>query len=141
MPANPSWVELLLHRVPWLIILVLLLMVAGRLLRWLARGGSAGAAAERDEATETGTCGACGYAVRGLQSWTCPECGADLQRVGVKPATRDSRRREKVGFALMAVCLLIVLCLAWGVHSWTRVASPPPPPTPTQPTPAPTVSP
>ena len=139
MPASPSWAELLLHWVPWLIILALLLMVAGRFLLWLARGGAAGEAAGRDEATETGTCGACGYAVRGLQSWTCPECGADLQRVGVKPAGRDPRRREKVGLALLAVLLLIVLFLALMVP--TRVASPPPVSAPTQPTPAPAASP
>lgn len=139
MPANPSWAELLVHWGPWLIILGVLLVLAAWFLLWLARGRAAGATAERDEATETGTCGACGYAVRGLQSWTCPECGADLQRVGVRPAARDSRRRAKVGFALLAVLLMIVLFLALMVP--TRVASPPPVSAPTQPVPPPAASP
>jgi len=35
------------------------------------------------------SCGACGYAVAGLESLKCPECGADLREVGiVTPSTR-----------------------------------------------------
>ena len=29
------------------------------------------------------SCRACGYAVRGLPSFTCPECGSDLREVGI----------------------------------------------------------
>ncbi len=29
------------------------------------------------------SCGACGYAVRGLPSFQCPECGSDLRDVGI----------------------------------------------------------
>jgi hypothetical protein len=29
------------------------------------------------------SCRACGYAVRGLPSFTCPECGSDLRDVGI----------------------------------------------------------
>jgi len=29
------------------------------------------------------SCGRCGYAVRGLPTFTCPECGADLREVGI----------------------------------------------------------
>ena len=32
----------------------------------------------------TMTCGKCGYSVKGLESMTCPECGADLREVGIK---------------------------------------------------------
>jgi len=34
-------------------------------------------------------CGKCGYAVRGLPTFTCPECGSDLREVGISmPGTR-----------------------------------------------------
>jgi ribosomal protein L34E len=29
-------------------------------------------------------CGACGYAVAGLEALKCPECGSDLREVGIK---------------------------------------------------------
>jgi len=35
------------------------------------------------------SCGNCGYPVRGLESFTCPECGSDLREVGIAtPAMR-----------------------------------------------------
>lgn len=36
-------------------------------------------------------CGKCGYAVRGASGLACPECGADLREVGIKPVTGDVR--------------------------------------------------
>lgn len=36
--------------------------------------------------SEPAKCGACGYAVRGLTTFTCPECGADLREVGMIPS-------------------------------------------------------
>jgi hypothetical protein len=47
-------------------------------------------------------CGACGYPVRGLTSWTCPECGADLQAVGT---TQPGRRLT--GLALYGWAMLL----------------------------------
>jgi hypothetical protein len=35
-------------------------------------------------------CGACGYAVAGLETLKCPECGSDLREVGI---TGGSPRR------------------------------------------------
>jgi|GEM_PF-3506580 len=35
------------------------------------------------KSTEESVCGHCGYAVRGLDSFTCPECGSDLREVGI----------------------------------------------------------
>src|ERR1700710_2036262 len=29
-------------------------------------------------------CGHCGYDVRGLPTFTCPECGSDLRQVGIR---------------------------------------------------------
>ena len=43
------------------------------------------------------SCRACGYAVRGLPSFTCPECGRDLREVGIDTpgAARELARRSK----------------------------------------------
>jgi hypothetical protein len=46
-------------------------------------------------------CGACGYPVRGLTSWTCPECGADLQAVGTTPPGRRLSGLPLYGWALL----------------------------------------
>jgi hypothetical protein len=44
------------------------------------------------------SCRACGYAVKGLPSFTCPECGSDLREVGIDTpgAGRELLRRAKV---------------------------------------------
>jgi len=34
---------------------------------------------------EEPTCGKCGYIVRGIEGFTCPECGSDLREVGIIP--------------------------------------------------------
>lgn len=34
------------------------------------------------------TCGRCGYAVTGLTTFVCPECGVDLREAGIVPAAR-----------------------------------------------------
>ena len=41
------------------------------------------------------SCRACGYAVKGLPSFTCPECGSDLREVGIDTpgAAREVLRR------------------------------------------------
>lgn len=36
-------------------------------------------------------CGKCGYCVRGVPSFTCPECGSDLRAVGIVTATTHPR--------------------------------------------------
>jgi predicted RNA-binding Zn-ribbon protein involved in translation (DUF1610 family) len=52
-------------------------------------------------------CGRCGYDVRGLSSFTCPECGSDLREVGiVRPR---SRRGLDVGWKLL------ILAVGWPV--------------------------
>ena len=44
------------------------------------------------------SCRACGYAVRGLPSFTCPECGSDLRDVGIDTpgAGAELLRKAKV---------------------------------------------
>jgi hypothetical protein len=39
------------------------------------------------------TCGRCGYVVKGLTTFTCPECGSDLRDVGIHRPSRLSRSR------------------------------------------------
>src|SRR5262245_46761666 len=34
------------------------------------------------------SCGYCGYPVRGLPSFVCPECGSDLREVGIDTPSR-----------------------------------------------------
>src|SRR4051812_24607510 len=39
------------------------------------------------------SCGRCGYLVKGLTTFTCPECGSDLREVGIvrRPTGADGR--------------------------------------------------
>jgi hypothetical protein len=49
------------------------------------------------------SCRACGYAVKGLPSFTCPECGSDLREVGIDTpgAGQEMIRRAKAAGAAM----------------------------------------
>ena len=49
------------------------------------------------------SCRACGYAVKGLPSFTCPECGSDLREVGIDTpgAGQELLRRAKALGALV----------------------------------------
>lgn len=60
--------------------------------------------ARRYSASEP-SCGQCGYAVEGLETLKCPECGADLRKVGI--VTPQSGR------GLRPVVLVVLLGLAW----------------------------
>jgi hypothetical protein len=47
------------------------------------------------------SCGACGYSATGLESFTCPECGNDLRRVGIlTPHTLARRPSYAAGVVL-----------------------------------------
>lgn len=50
-------------------------------------------------------CAACGYPVRGLPTFTCPECGGDLREVGIRTPLgwRIGRRRRVPWAAAVAV--------------------------------------
>src|SRR5262245_59814715 len=54
-------------------------------------------------------CGRCGYLVRGIPSFTCPECGSDLRDVGIEVG----KRRGGAGW--LAV---IVLVMVWSLCMW-----------------------
>jgi hypothetical protein len=49
--------------------------------------------ARRVDLTHGSVCGRCGYSVRGLTTFTCPECGGDLREVGIYSPIM----RQKVG--------------------------------------------
>jgi len=53
-------------------------------------------------------CGECGYAVEGLPTFTCPECGSDLRKVGIITPRRASRRLGAVGAAVRWTLTLAV---------------------------------
>jgi hypothetical protein len=51
-------------------------------------------------------CAKCGYPARGLTTFTCPECGADLREVGI---TRRDTKSSDIGVLLMSgTCIVIV---------------------------------
>lgn len=52
------------------------------------------------------SCGGCGYCVRGLETFTCPECGADLREVGI--LTPGQRRPLGRGMRLLLWSVAIV---------------------------------
>jgi hypothetical protein len=57
-------------------VLLLLLIIAAGTAVWLI-------VRLRGRRVTDPVCGRCGYAVRGLPTFTCPECGADLREVGI----------------------------------------------------------
>lgn len=63
-------------------------------------------------------CGRCGYAVRGLSTFNCPECGSDLREVGINIAAADrgAAHRRQLYWRLLAwtiVWFVLTLILAW----------------------------
>lgn len=66
-------------------------------------------------------CGACGYPVEGLSALRCPECGADLRKVGIQPAVQRSSATSVV----MALGVVgVVFLLGFGVFVWLFTAQP-----------------
>jgi len=65
----------------WLAALVLPIVIASTVL--LVRG-----LRRRRRATGDGRCGKCGYLVKGLTTFVCPECGSDLREVGIVGGAR-----------------------------------------------------
>ncbi|MEX2214816.1 MAG: adenylate/guanylate cyclase domain-containing protein [Phycisphaeraceae bacterium] len=82
-------------------------------------------------------CGACRYPVRGLSTFQCPECGADLREVGMlRPRGRGSFRAAVIAWTIMWPSLMILTMgaleatgvrdleqyvapiLIWGILAW-----------------------
>ncbi len=53
-------------------------------------------------------CGKCGYAVRGLPTFTCPECGSDLRAVGIVTEGHSSISPTMRGWLLVLVWTLVL---------------------------------
>ena len=60
------------------------------------------------------SCGACGYAVRGLEALNCPECGADLRTVGINRPKGGAGRTAGIVITIVT-SLLILTCLGSSV--------------------------
>jgi len=53
-------------------------------------------------------CGRCGYALFGIKSMTCPECGADFTSVGIISPNMRKRYISPIAFVMLwALCLII----------------------------------
>ena len=60
----------------------------------------------RREGTREPRCGKCGYCVHGLPGFTCPECGSDLNEVGI---VADSDRRKLTRWGWIFIWSLFLL--------------------------------
>ena len=106
------------------LLLMLLMLIglpvgAGLLVAWVVgRGRPAGG-----DAGDAGTCGSCGYSARGLSSWHCPECGADLRLVGIRPKGKAGRAAPAIAGVLTGSAVLLLLgCVASGLF-WASAGS------------------
>ena len=58
-------------------------------------------------------CGVCHYAVEGLTSFDCPECGVDLRKAGIT-TQRPIKRAFTIALAAgLSVAALVILVGAW----------------------------
>lgn len=86
---------------------VFILLLLALLLGGLITGIVLWSTSSRAGASSEMSCGACGYAVRGLTQLNCPECGADLREAGI--GRTGSPGRRVTGIALTIGCSFILL--------------------------------
>jgi len=53
-------------------------------------------------------CRGCGYQVNQLPTWICPECGGDLRKIGIRPASEPLPISTVVGPLVASVLLVLV---------------------------------
>lgn len=75
------------------------------------------------KAVRVPSCGACGYAVAGLDALRCPECGADLREVGIATPGNTSSPFLRV-FAYGTIWTIVMIGIAIGVSIGCRLAFP-----------------
>jgi hypothetical protein len=63
------------------------------------------------------SCASCGYPTRGIAELVCPECGADLTKVGIALPSDNRNWLAKALHAVLASILILVLAIAGGVFS------------------------
>ncbi len=88
------------------------------------------------------SCGKCGYASRGLTTFTCPECGSDLREVGIQRASSIHSPMLLmavigivVGVVLLFVCASGTVLFRWASAPIPARAYAQPVPAATQPSP------
>ncbi len=66
----------------------------------------------RGKAGGLSTCGACGYAIKGVSTFDCPECGADLRDVGIVSPRQKGRVNPVLFLLLWTVFLPVPACIS-----------------------------
>lgn len=62
------------------------------------------------------TCGNCGYEASGLETFRCPECGADLRVAGIRTTIGQLRARGSVWLACGQWAVIVLLCLFFALQ-------------------------
>ena len=68
---------------------------------------------------EEPTCGFCGYIVRGIEGFVCPECGRDLREVGIIPPGGRRPMNNSVRLALWTIAVVPPVLLLAAILSRT----------------------
>ena len=105
----------------------------------------------RRSGTGEQSCGKCGYSVRHLTTFNCPECGADLREVGIR--RQSGKGPVMIAAATGVFVMVVLLCGGFWMLVSVRVSSSvspvfsqpaqlaPVPGSPSSPTPPPTAPP
>jgi hypothetical protein len=78
---------------------------------WTTRRGGGAANAEHP------TCGFCGYIIRGIEGFICPECGRDLREVGIIPAGARRAMSNTVRLAVWTIAVVPPVLLLGAILS------------------------
>lgn len=66
-------------------------------------------------------CGHCGYGVRGISTMMCPECGSNLQQVGIiTPPLQNLRRTSRLGWAVGWLLAILPISLLGSAYTLFR---------------------
>jgi preprotein translocase subunit SecG len=91
-----------------LIVILIVLVLLGSLITGIVMWSTSGSGGSGEM-----SCGACGYPVRGLSQLNCPECGADLRKVGINKGAGAGKKATGMiltigSLAAFVLCLLLV---------------------------------
>ena len=88
-----------------LIILFMLLLILGGLITGIVMWTTSGSGKSSEM-----SCGACGYAVRGLEALNCPECGTDLRMAGIRRGGSPGKRTLGIVLTFLSLGLILLGC-------------------------------